>query len=216
MHTPESKTHYEAGISDGHAYAYVPGTGATGLLLLHGTGGNEFDLLPLGRRVAPGMTLLSPRGAVLEHGMPRFFRRLAEGVFDQEDLTRRTRTLKGFLDAFPEGLDGVPGRWIALGFSNGANMASSLAFRHPGLFAGAILLRPMVPFEPEPLPDFDGLPVLLLFGAGDPIVSGRERERLIEIYRRGGAEVEAQVLPASHGLTQADGDLVTTWMEAIR
>ncbi len=128
------------------------------LLLLHGTGGDEDDLVPLGRALVPGWALVSPRGKVLEGGAPRFFRRLAEGVFDQEDLVARTHELAGFVEAaaVEYGLD--RDRIVAVGFSNGANIGASLLLLHPGLLAGAVLLRAMVPFEPDPLPDLTGTP----------------------------------------------------------
>ena len=136
----------------GYAHRWVPGDGTTPktLLLLHGTGGDEDDLLPLGRALLPGAAMLSPRGNVLERGMPRFFRRLAEGVLDQEDLARRTEELARFVDAaaaaYGFSRDGV----IAAGFSNGANIAASLLLRRgAGALRGAALFSPMLPFEPE-------------------------------------------------------------------
>src|SRR5690606_6783393 len=139
------------------------------LLLLHGTGGDESDLLPLGRTILPGAGMLSPRGKVLECGAPRFFRRLAEGVLDQEDLAQRTDELGRFATAAAEAYGFRPDGVVAVGFSNGANIASSLLLRQPGILRGAILLSPMVPFEPELLPDLAGTFVFIGAGRRDPI-----------------------------------------------
>ncbi len=196
------------------AHAFEPGTGAARpLLLLHGTGGSETDLLPLGRAVAPGAALLSPRGQVLENGMPRFFRRLSEGVFDEDDLRRRARDLAGFVaearDAY--GL-GAP---LALGFSNGANIAAALLLLHPEVLAGAVLLRPMMPLAAPPEPELRETPVLMLSGALDPIVPAENAEALATLLGRAGAAVEHTILPTGHGLSQADVARVGTWMSEL-
>ena len=146
----------------GFIHRFIPATrpGLPPLLLLHGTGGDENDLMPLGERIAPGAALLSPRGKVNENGMARFFRPRAEGVLDVDDLKARTRELADFIararDAY--GLE----KPVALGYSNGANIAASLLLTRAGALAGAVLLRAMLPFEPQPLPDLGGIPVLLL------------------------------------------------------
>lgn len=182
------------------------------VLLLHGTGGDETDLLPLGRAVAPGSALLSPRGAVLENGMPRFFRRLAEGVFDEEDLRRRAQDLAAFVAAARQhyGL-AAP---LALGFSNGANIAAALLLLQPEVLAGAVLVRPMVPLVDPPPADLAGRPVLMLSGAADPIVPAENVARLAAQLTAAGASVDHRVLPTGHGLSQADVDLARYWMEA--
>jgi phospholipase/carboxylesterase len=182
------------------------------VLLLHGTGGDESDLLPLGRTVAPGSALLSPRGAVLENGMPRFFRRLAEGVFDEEDLRRRAQDLATFVAAARERY-GLPAP-LALGFSNGANIAAAMMLLHPEVLAGAVLLRPMVPLAEPPVADLAGRPVLILSGAADPIVPAENAKRLRDQLAEAGATVEHRLLPAGHGLLQADVDLARDWIEA--
>lgn len=138
------------------------------LLLLHGTGGNEDDLLPLGWAIAPGATMLSPRGAVMENGMPRFFRRLAEGVFDEADLRHRTSELAGFIQGAREQY-GIAAP-VAVGFSNGANIAAALLMLNPGVLQGAVLLRAMAPFRRPPAAVLPGTPVLLLSGFSDPVV----------------------------------------------
>ncbi|MFC7735686.1 alpha/beta hydrolase [Roseomonas sp. GCM10028921] len=183
------------------------------LLLLHGTGGDESDLIPLGRLVAPGAALLSPRGAVLENGMPRFFRRLAEGVFDEEDLRRRTDELADFVrDARARlGLAGP----VALGFSNGANIAASLLLRHPGLLRGAALLRAMMPFREPPVARLEGTKVLLLSGTSDPIVSAASSAALTRLLQDSGAAVTQHALPLGHGLSGMDVALTRDWLAAL-
>ena len=158
-------------LSSPSLHRWLPKEGATGtLLLLHGTGGDENDLVSLGRTLDPDANLLSPRGKVLENGMPRFFRRLAEGVFDEEDVKRRADELAAFVREAADAYGFAADRVAAVGYSNGANIASAALLRHPGLFRAAVLLRPMVPFEPEALPDLAGVPVFLSAGRRDPIV----------------------------------------------
>ena len=198
----------------GFVHRFVPGEAGTPvLLLLHGTGGNESDLLPLGAGQEAGAALLSPRGQVLEHGLPRFFRRLAEGVFDQEDLARRTDDLAGFLRRAREahGLGEAP--LVAVGYSNGANIAASLLLKGTGTLDGAVLLRPMVPFEPAAPPVLDGIPSLLLAGRQDPI-AGQTPARLAELLREAGSDVELVWQETGHGLVQADVDIASRWLRA--
>lgn len=197
----------------GFVHRFVAGrAGAPVLLLLHGTGGSESDLLPLGERLAPGAALLSPRGQVLEHGMPRFFRRLAEGVFDQDDLARRTDDLAAFVRRARAAyvLDDAP--LVAVGFSNGANIAASLLLRGAGVLDGAVLLRPMVPFEPDVPPSLHGIPALLLAGQQDPI-AGDTPSRLAELLRAAGAAVELVWQQAGHGLVSADIEIAARWLQ---
>jgi predicted esterase len=196
-------------------YRYERGSSATTLLLLHGTGGDEGDLLPLGRMLAPDASLLSPRGKVLESGMPRFFRRLAEGVFDVEDLVVRTHELARFVRDATAHHALAAERIIAAGFSNGANIAASVLLLHPGLLRGALLLRPMVPFEPETPPDLSGTAVLIVGGRDDPIVPQRQTERLAEILRDANADVSVQWQAGGHGLTQADVSAGRRWLAGV-
>lgn len=198
-------------------HRHEPGSdpAAPPLLLLHGTGGDEGDLLPLGRAVAPGSALLSPRGKVLENGMPRFFRRLAEGVLDEEDVRRRAAELAGFVAEARRAYGlGAP---VALGFSNGANIAAALLLLAPETLAGAALLRPMLPLRDEPAGEgLAGRPVLLLSGAADPIVPAASAARLAAVLTEGGAAVRHETLPgAGHGLAQADLALVTSWLAGL-
>jgi predicted esterase len=182
------------------------------LLLLHGTGGDESDLLPLGRALLPGAPLLSPRGAVLERGQPRFFRRLAEGVFDMEDLHRRTADLATFVRDAAVQYRFDPGRVVALGFSNGANIAASLMLSDTGVLAGGVLLRAMVPFEPERRPSLKGMPVLLSAGRNDPIVPAAQVERLGVLLEEGGASVNLAWQAGGHGLTKGDVDSASAFL----
>jgi phospholipase/carboxylesterase len=185
------------------------------LLLLHGTGGDENDLLPLGRMLDERSALLSPRGKVLENGMPRFFRRLSMGVFDEEDLVRRTHELAGFVQwAVSEyGLD--PQRVFALGFSNGANIAASLLLLHPNLLAGAILLRAMVPFEPETPPDLSRTPVYLAAGRSDQMIPPENTEQLAQLLREAGAEVTLDWQPGGHGIGRAEIEAARRWLANV-
>jgi phospholipase/carboxylesterase len=194
-----------------HRYVPANAAGRRPLVLLHGTGGSEDDLLPLGRTVAPGAALLSPRGKVLESGMPRFFRRLAEGVLDEEDVRRRAAELAAFIaDAAAQYGLAKP---IALGFSNGANIAAAVLLLHPGALAGAVLLRPMAPLAEPPEADLTGTRVLVLSGSMDPMVPQGSAARLVAALARGGAEVEERVLPAGHAISQADLSLAATWLD---
>jgi len=182
------------------------------LLLLHGTGGDENDLLPLGPALAPGAGLLSPRGAVLENGMPRFFRRLAEGVFDVPDLLRRTDDLAEFLGTAATAYGFDPAGLVAVGFSNGANIAASLMLRRPTVLAGAALLRPMVPYEAEPLPDLSGRRVLIGAGKADPVAPPAHAESLAATFARAGAAVTLAWNEGGHGLGPHDFAEVRNWM----
>jgi len=202
-------------LSLGLTHRFVPATapGLPPLLLLHGTGGDETDLLPLGRTLLPGAALLSPRGAVLENGMPRFFRRLAEGVFDEADLRRRAADLAGFI-AEARTAYGLAAP-VAVGFSNGANIAAALLLLHPRVLAGAVLLRPMVPLRESPPVDLAGRPVLMLSGAADPIVPAANVGSLAERLRAAGATVSHETLPVGHGLSQADVAQAGAWLTRL-
>lgn len=180
------------------------------LLLLHGTGGNEDDLLPLGRTLAPGAALLSLRGRVLEGSRPRFFRRLAEGVFDQEDVVYRAHELADFVRAARSRFELE--RPIALGFSNGANIAAAILLLRPEVLCGAILLRAMVPLDDPPAADLTGVPVLLVSGDSDPILPLKNARQLAVLLDNRGARVTHEVLHGSHGLTPLDITLSTDWL----
>jgi phospholipase/carboxylesterase len=204
-------------ISDlGFHHVYEPGSSDWTLLLLHGTGGDEHDLMGLGRQLAPNAALLSPRGKVLEGGMPRFFRRLAIGQLDIPDLIERTEELADFVTAAASEYELDPGRIVALGFSNGANIAVSMLFRRPGLLRGAALLRPMLPYEPEEAPTLAGTDVLIAAGENDPYSSPEQTRQLAKILRNGGAEVSVHTEPrAGHNLTQNDLVGTVRWIDAL-
>ncbi|MDQ2699773.1 MAG: alpha/beta hydrolase [Actinomycetota bacterium] len=191
-------------------HVFQPGEGPWTLLLLHGTGGDENDLVPLGRQLVPAAPLLSPRGKVLENGVsPRFFRRLAVGELDIPDLLERTDELAGWVTDSAVNYSFDPARVIAIGLSNGANIAVSLLFRHPGLLAAAALLRPMLPYDPDPGLDLSGTSVLIAAGGRDPLVPANESITLSKELESHGADVTMQLNPDSgHGLTE--GDLVET------
>jgi phospholipase/carboxylesterase len=196
-------------------YRFEPGSrvGAPPLLLLHGTGGDENDLLQLGAMISRGSALLSPRGRVLEHGMPRFFRRLAEGVFDEEDVRKRALELGAFVESARQrhGIEAP----VAVGFSNGANIAAALLLIKPDALAGAVLLRAMVPLSNPPRARLDGKPVLILSGQADPIVPAGNAARLSALLSDGGANVVHKTLPAGHQLSEADVRLARDWIAGV-
>jgi len=199
----------------GFLHHFEPGSDAAGapLLLLHGTGGDESDLLPLGQAIAPSRALLSPRGRVLENGMPRFFRRLAEGVFDEQDLVAQAQALAAFIA-------GARTRYglaapVAVGFSNGANIAAALLLLHPEALAGAVLIRAMPPLaRPPEGAGLAGKRVLLLSGRADPIVPATAAATLAAQLKAHGAEVIHQDLAARHGLTNEDVLAARTFLAA--
>ncbi|PVE23832.1 hydrolase [Microvirga sp. KLBC 81] len=192
-----------------HRYEPATDQGLPPLLLLHGTGGNENDLINLGRKVSPGSALLSPRGKILENGMPRFFRRLAEGVFDEEDVRFRANELADFVAEAREayGLEAP----IGLGFSNGANIAAAMLMLRPEALAGAALLRAMVPLSDAPKTDLTGKRVLMVSGQMDPIIPMENSARLAAVLVSSGADVQHETLPTGHGLSQTDLQLLLKW-----
>ncbi|MGI8430928.1 MAG: alpha/beta hydrolase [Chthoniobacterales bacterium] len=196
-------------------HRFVAGRSGRTLLLLHGTGSDETDLLSLGQTVDPDAALLSPRGQVLENGMPRFFRRLAEGVFDEEDVKRRADELADFIDDAASLYQFDQSKLIAVGYSNGANIASAILLLRPGTFHGAALLRAMVPFVPEQLPDLGGAPVLISSGEHDPIIPLENAQRLAALLRRAGAEVQTEVEDAGHNLTPETVATTSAWLTAL-
>jgi predicted esterase len=193
-------------------YRYVPGTRPETLLLLHGTGGNETDLLGLGAAVLPGAGLLSPRGPVLENGMPRFFRRFEEGVFDVEDVKRRAAELGEFVreKAREHGFD--PERVMALGYSNGANIAAAMLLTGAAAFPRAVLIRAMVPLEPKTPPDLEGAEVLLETGLYDPLATAEQTGRLSELLENAGAKVTEHTERSGHEMTRGDIETAGRWL----
>jgi phospholipase/carboxylesterase len=194
-------------------HRFVPGAMASAptILALHGTGGDEHDLVPLARMIDGDSAILSPRGRVLEDGKPRFFRRLSEGVFDQEDLRQQTIALGQFLGEAAARYHFDRARVVALGYSNGANIAASLLLTEPNAMAGAILLRPMVPFEPTSPPSLNGIPILISAGRKDPIVPSANTERLAALLQASGASVTILWQETGHALSPRELEQVTEW-----
>ena len=194
---------------------FVPGSSSRTLLLLHGTGGNERDLIALGRELDPNAALLSPRGKVLENGMPRFFRRLAEGVFDLEDLKYRTNELADFVAAAGEHYGFTSDNVVAVGYSNGANIAASMLLLRPDIMHAAILFRAMVPLIPDTLPNLSSARVWIGAGDQDAIIPSSEVQRLVELLRLAGADVTIRFFQAGHGLTNDDVVTARDWLAKL-
>jgi predicted esterase len=197
-------------------HEFIPGNSPRTLLLLHGTGGNERDLIPLGRELDPNAALLSPRGKVLENGMPRFFRRLAEGVFDLEDLKYRANELADFVYAAAQHYGFASDNLVAVGYSNGANIAAAMLLLRPEILPTAILFRAMVPLHPEKLPNLSSARVWIGAGDQDPIVPASETKELVELLRRAGADVTIRFARAGHGLTNDDLEAARHWLRELK
>ena len=196
-------------------HEFVPGSSMRTLLLLHGTGGNEQDLIPLGHEIDPVAAILSPRGNVLENGMPRFFRRLAEGVFDEEDLKKNTYELADFVSAAAQHYEFPADKIAAVGYSNGANIAASLLLLRPKTLRAAVLLRAMVPLVPEKMPDLSSVRVWIGAGNQDPVIPTSETQRLVELLRSARAEVTIHFVNAGHGLTSAEVETASQWLSEL-
>jgi predicted esterase len=198
----------------GFKYRFEPSeAGTRTLLLLHGTGGDQNDLLPLGSSLDPEANLLSPRGKVLENGSPRFFRRFAEGVLDVDDLKARTHELVRFIEAAVELHELDEARITAVGYSNGANIATSTLLLHPKALAAAILLRPMFVYEPDLIPRLDGVPVFIASGRNDVLIDPRDAERLATLLENAGAEVRLALTPAGHQLDRDEIQVARAWLQ---
>lgn len=203
----------------GFIHRFVPAEDSTSgetLLVLHGTGGNENDLVGIGQNIAPGAAILSPRGKVLENGAPRFFKRLAEGVFDPKEVRSRAEELARFVRAAitKYGLDAS--RIYALGYSNGANIASTMMFIQPELLQGAVLFRPMLVYEPEELGDLSGAGVFISAGRMDPIVPVKSVERLVDLFESSRAEVTLKWQSAGHNLVPSEVREASDWLALQR
>jgi phospholipase/carboxylesterase len=201
-------------VSDlGFVHRFEPGETGRTLLLLHGTGGNEHDLLELGRAIDPDAALLSPRGKVLENGAPRFFRRLAEGVFDEADVVKRASELSVFMKAAVAAYEIDPDELIAVGYSNGANIAAAMMLLGVANFRRAILFRPMVPLsQMDSAPDLSTVKVLLSAGKFDPIATAATVGALAGLLRHSGAEVAVQFRLSGHELTSEDVIAARDWL----
>jgi predicted esterase len=182
------------------------------LLLLHGTGGNENDMVPLGRDLDPTAALLSLRGNVLENGMPRFFRRLSEGVFDEADVVRRANELADFIASAAKRYEFDPKQMTAVGYSNGANVAAAVLLLRPGTITSAVLFRAMVPITATTEPNLRGTRVVILSGKSDPIIPLDNAERLAAMLRSAGADVTLRVEDASHQLDFAEIEAAKKWL----
>ncbi|USK68655.1 alpha/beta hydrolase [Peribacillus asahii] len=196
-----------------HIYQQGSNPNAPVLLLLHGTGGTETDLLPLTEMVSPESSVLSVRGNVLENGMPRFFRRLAEGVFDEEDLVFRTKELQEFLDAAAKEYGFDRSNVVAIGYSNGANIAASLLFHYENVLKGAILHHPMVPRRGLELPSLSQVQVFIAAGKNDPICPARETEELAELLQSARADVNVLWENYGHQLTRSEVEAAASWFQ---
>ena len=203
----------------GFIHRFVPAedkTSAETLVVLHGTGGDENDLVGIGQAIAPGVAILSPRGNVLENGAPRFFKRLAEGVFDPKEVRSRGEELAQFIRAAISRYALNPQRIFALGYSNGANIASTVMFIEPGLLQGAILFRPMLVFEPDERPNLSGAGVFVSAGRMDPIVAVKSVERLVELFEASRAEVTLKWQLAGHNLLPSEVREAADWLALQR
>ncbi len=214
LHVNNIRLHRSADLL-GFAHRFLPAKEASAffvLLLLHGTGGNEDDLLDLGRQLLPEAALLSPRGKILENGMPRFFRRLAEGVFDEEDLVHRTNELADFVEAAAKQYQFELSRVVAVGYSNGANVAASMLLLRPEILSAAVLFRAMVPLIPEKLPNLSGRPVFLAAGRHDPIIRPENTEHLAAMLTEAGAVVSLKWSEGGHQLSTAELEEAARWL----
>jgi phospholipase/carboxylesterase len=194
-------------------HQFSPGTGPVTILALHGTGGSESDLVPLAQKLSPGAPVLSPRGHISEHGAARFFRRLAEGIFDVENLHDETAQLAEFVAEASRqyGFDST--QVVALGYSNGANIAASLLLSHPTTLAGGVLLRAMTPFVPETLPNLSGKSVFLAAGRMDPLVPMENIDTLARMFENAGADVTLRFENAGHNLTHAEIEAARSFLD---
>ncbi len=215
MNTTESKIDTKADLGFNHRFLAAPDNpdGMT-LLLLHGTGGNENDMLEIGRTLMPNAHLLGVRGKVLESGMPRFFRRFAEGVFDEEDVRFRSGELADFVQKASETYS--LGKIITVGYSNGANIAGAMLLLNPGVLSGAVLLRAMPTIKPDVIPDLDGVPVFLGQGRHDPIAPPELTDRLSALLTEANAAVTVAYQDTGHNLTQNDLTAAQEWLRLIK
>ena len=199
----------------GFIHRFEPGSSDLTILALHGTGGDENDLLPLARLLDPGANVLSPRGKVLEGGMPRFFRRVAMGVFDVEDLKQRAVELIRFTDEASAAYGFARDKVVAAGYSNGANIAGAVLLLEPDALAGAALFHAMKPFDTEQGPDLSGKPVFLSGGRSDPMIPAPQTEALEQMLASAGAHVTMHWSPGGHELTQPEVDAARAWFSTV-
>lgn len=205
----------------GFVHKFIPSEGSKDqnsltLLLLHGTGGDETDLIPIARMLEiTKASILSPRGKVIENGMPRYFRRLAEGIFDIEDLKFRTNELAEFVQNASKTYALNLNRIVAVGYSNGANIAASVLLLRPEILSSAILFRPMIPLVPNTLPNLSSKRVLISAGLHDPIVASYQTKDLFDLLEKVGAKVSIQWQNSGHELTQRDIVAARKWLSLL-
>lgn len=202
----------------GFIHVFEPGVAGQdrALLLLHGTGGDEHDMLSLGKMVAPDFARLAPRGQVKEGDLNRYFRRFAEGVIDPEDARTRAIGLADFVVAAAAQYGIDRRKLTAIGYSNGANMVTAMMLLRPDTFGDAVLLRPMLPFQPDPGLDLSGRRVLVLGGASDQVVSPAEVASHVNALGRTGATVEGTIVAAGHQLARPDLEAIRAWLTSVR
>jgi predicted esterase len=186
------------------------------IVALHGTGGNEHDLIPVVRQIRSSAPIISPRGKVLENGMPRFFKRLAEGVFDEDDVRHNAHLLSDFLLEASHRYGKTDNHLLALGYSNGANIAAAIMLLQPDVFSGAVLFRPMMPLKMKRLPDLTCRSILITTGRFDRVIPSAETQRLIRTLKKAGASVEVVDTDAGHELTAADLEAARSWLAKSR
>jgi predicted esterase len=196
-------------------HQYIEGSGPHTILLLHGTGGDETDLISIGKLLVPGANILSPRGKVLEDGALRFFRRFKPGVFDEEDIRSRAAELAEFIAESSKERKFDSSRVFALGYSNGANIAQALMLLHPEILAGAAMLRPMPVIEPNPLPDLGGRPVLITAGEDDHMTTEQLTHKLASTLSNAGAKVDVKWIAAGHELTPYDFQAIKGYFQSL-
>ena len=201
--------------SSSFIHRFLPGKSLFTVLVLHGAGGDENDLLPVARALAPTAAFLSPRGKVMEDGVRRFFARVSPDVFDETEVRTRAAELADWVRAAVAHYNLDPARVFAMGFSNGASIAASTMLLHPGVLAGSLLLRPRTILEPAPLPDLNGAPTLVIAGERDEKMPAGAAEHLARLLGRAGAAVEMAMLDSEHGLTPQDFSLGKDWFTKV-
>jgi predicted esterase len=204
----------EPKVSD-FIHKFLPGNLAATVLVLHGSGGDENDLIPVARALAPGAALLGARGKVMENGVRRFFSRVSDNVFDESEVRARAAELAEWTSAAVTHYGRDAGRLYALGFSNGANIAAATMLLHPGVLAGALLLRPRTILEPREFPELNGAPVLVIAGQHDERMPAGTSEHIARLLGRAGAAVEMAMLDAGHELTPQDFSIGQSWFKKV-
>jgi len=205
----------DLGFIHRHVPAADPATADT-LVVLHGTGGDENDLISIGQAIAPGAAILSPRGNVLENGAPRFFKRMAEGVFDPKEVRSRADELARFIRGAVVTYRLDPARVYALGYSNGANIASTVMLVEPGVFRGSVLLRPMLVYDPPEQNDLSDTAVFISAGRMDPIVPVESVEKLVKLFESAHSNVTVKWQLAGHSLVPSEVREASEWLALQR